>query len=95
MSEPRPHFVASSRCECQATLSAQLTEQRFVVAGSAYYLGQRESAPAHAIHPERELFDIGWLCPFCGRNVLRSFHAGSLRRVGGAARASSGAARST
>jgi hypothetical protein len=93
MSEPRPHFVASSRCECQATLSAQLTEQRYVIAGSANYLGQRESAPAHAIHPENERFDIGWLCPFCGRNVLRSFHAGALRRV--SARASSSAPRST
>lgn len=75
-------FVATSRCECQATLSAQLTEQRFVVAGSALLLGKREKAPAHSIHPELETFDIGWLCPFCGRNVLRTFAAGALPRVG-------------
>jgi len=77
-----PTFVASSRCECQATLSAQLTEQRFVVSGSALLLGRRENAPAHSIHPERDVFDIGWLCSFCGRNVLRTFAASALPRVG-------------
>ena len=30
----------------------------------------RENAPAHAIHPEAPIFDVGWLCPFCGRNTL-------------------------
>lgn len=94
MSEPRPHFVASSRCECQASLSAQLTEERFVIAGSASYLGQREIAPAHAIHPENATFDIGWLCPFCGRNVLRSFHAGALRRLAPSASVPGGVSRS-
>lgn len=74
-------YVVSSRCECQATLSAQLTEERFVSAGSASYLGKREKAPAHAIHPENEVFDIGWLCPFCNRNVLRTFAASALRRA--------------
>ncbi len=75
------HFVASSRCECQATLSADLTADRFALGGRAYLLGKRESAPAHAIHPEREIFDVGWLCPFCGRNVFRTFAASALRRA--------------
>ena len=77
-----PAFVVNSRCECQASLSAQLTEQRYVVAGSALMLGRREPAPAHSIHPEREVFDVGWLCPFCTRNVLRTFAASALQRVG-------------
>ncbi len=76
-----PSFVASSRCECQAALSAELTDQRFVVSGTALYLGKRENAPAHAIHPEREVFDLAWLCPFCGRNTLRTFAAAALPRV--------------
>jgi hypothetical protein len=76
-----PTFLASSRCECQAALRAQLTDERFVVSGSAFYLGKRENAPAHSIHPEKQVFDVGWLCPFCGRNVLRTFAAASLPRV--------------
>jgi hypothetical protein len=74
-------FVVSSRCECQATLAAELTRDGFVVHGSAYLLRKREKAPAHSIHPENEVFDIGWLCPFCGRNVLRTFSKASLRKV--------------
>jgi hypothetical protein len=77
-----PTFVANSRCECQATLTAQLTEDRTVVAGSALLIGKREPAPAHSIHPEREVFDIGFLCPFCGRNVMRTFAASALTRTG-------------
>jgi hypothetical protein len=77
-----PVYVAHSRCECQASLSAQLTEQRFVVTGSAYREGKRESAPAHSIHPENEVFDIGWLCPFCGRNTMRTFAGSALPRIG-------------
>ena len=74
-------FVANSRCECQASLSARLTAERFVESGSAYRDGRRENAPAHAIHPEVEVFDIGWLCPFCGRNVMRTFAASALQRI--------------
>jgi hypothetical protein len=74
-------FVAQSRCECQASLTAKLTEERYVVTGSAFRDGRRESAPAHAIHPEDEIFDVGWLCPFCGRNVMRTFAASALPRV--------------
>ena len=74
-------FVANSRCECQASLSAKLTEERYVVAGSAFRDGKREPAPAHTIHPENDVFDIGWLCPFCGRNVMRTFAACALQRT--------------
>jgi hypothetical protein len=73
-------YVASSRCECQASLTTELTEDRLPLNGSAFLLGRREPAPAHAMAPERETFDIGWLCPFCGRNVLRSFAASALQR---------------
>ena len=74
-------FQATSRCECQALLTAVLDEKRHVVEGSARHLGARESAPAHSIDAAREHFDIGWLCPFCGRNTLRTFYAGALRAV--------------
>mgnify|MGYP007073323446 CR=1 FL=1 len=62
-------------------LSAELNEARVVLRGTASLLGKREVAPAHSIHPERELFDVGWLCPFCGRNTMRSFAASALLRV--------------
>jgi hypothetical protein len=35
----------------------------------------REIAPAHSINAECLRFDVAWLCPFCGRNTLRSFEA--------------------
>lgn len=75
-----PALVANSRCECQASLTALLSEKRFVIAGSAFRGGRRENAPAHAISPEREVFDVGWLCPFCGRNTMRTFAASALSR---------------
>lgn len=74
-------YSIQTRCECQATLSARLTAERFVIGGTAQRYGKREPAPAHAIHPEREVFDIGFLCPFCGRNVMRTFNAASLTRA--------------
>lgn len=74
-------FAVQTRCECQATLTAKLTAERFVVSGSAQRYGKKESAPAHAIHPEKETFDIGFLCPFCGRNVMRTFSASALPRA--------------
>jgi hypothetical protein len=72
-------FQATSRCECQATLTAILDEKRHVLGGSASYLGSKESAPAHSINAELDRFDVGWLCPFCGRNTMRTFYAGALR----------------
>jgi hypothetical protein len=74
-------FVVSTRCECQATLSAELDEHRYVLGGWAARSGVKEKAPAHSINPSLERFDIGWACTFCGRNTLRTFYAGALRRV--------------
>jgi len=73
-------LLAYSRCECQAMLSARLNSQRYVLAGSAFRMGKREKAPAHSIGAERVRFDIGWLCPFCGRNPLRTFDSDALQR---------------
>jgi hypothetical protein len=67
-----------SRCECQAQLIATLNEKRHVLHGVAVRNGAREVAPAHSIDAHLEVFDIGWLCPFCGRNTLRTFYAGAL-----------------
>jgi hypothetical protein len=72
-------FQVTSRCECQALLRATLDDKRHALEGSATHAGAHERAPAHTIHPELEHFDIGWLCPFCGRNTLRTFYAGALR----------------
>lgn len=72
-------FQATSRCECQARLIAVLDEKRHVLEGYATHQGGREEAPAHSIHAELERFDIGWSCPFCGRNTMRTFYAGALR----------------
>ena len=45
-----PVFVANSRCECQASLSAKLTIERFVVSGSAFRDGKRIASldPGHS-----------------------------------------------
>jgi hypothetical protein len=72
-------FQATSRCECQATLTAILDEKRHVLEGSARHHDRKESAPAHSIDAELDRFDVGWLCPFCGRNTMRTFYAGALR----------------
>lgn len=71
----------SSRCECQATLSAILDEKRHVLSASARRRGVTEHAVAHSIGASDERFDVGWLCPFCNRNTLRTFHVGALRKV--------------
>jgi len=75
------HYSVRSRCECQANLLATLDEHCYVVTGAASRGGTQETAPAHSIGAKRERFDIGWLCPFCGRNTLRTFDKGSLTVV--------------
>ena len=70
---------ATSRCECQAKLTAVLDDKRHVLHGEASHQGVQNRAPAHSIGAQRENFDIAWLCPFCGRNTLRTFYAGALR----------------
>jgi hypothetical protein len=68
-----------SRCECQAHLSAELDEQRVALRGWAVDARKLQlSAPANTIGAERERFDVGWACPFCTRNTLRSFTASAL-----------------
>lgn len=68
-----------SRCECQAHLSAELDEQRVALRGWAVDARRLQlPAPANSIGAERERFDVGWACPFCTRNTLRSFTASAL-----------------
>lgn len=69
----------TSRCECQAHLEATLDERRFVLGGVATRAGgDRERAPAHTVGAGHARFDVGFRCPFCGRNALRSFDAAGL-----------------
>ena len=76
-------YEVRTRCECQAALSAVLDERHYVLSGTAYRAGHRELAPAHSIDAESETgrFDVAWLCPFCGRNTLRTFYAGALTAI--------------
>lgn len=74
-------YLVTSRCECQAQLSAELDDQHHVLSGYSSRGGARESAPAHSINAAQDRFDIGWLCSFCGRNTLRSFYTGALRQI--------------
>lgn len=71
--------TVQSRCECQATLVAELNDQKQVVVAYAKAKGgEHESAPAHSIGASKPRFDVGWLCSICGRNVMRSFSTDSL-----------------
>ena len=68
-----------SKCECQVNLCAELDEARVVLRGWAVDARKVElAAPANSIGAERERFDVGWACPFCTRNTLRSFSASAL-----------------
>jgi len=69
-----------SKCECQSGLGAELDEQRRVLRGWARdrRSGRILVAPAHSIHPDAEVFEVGWLCPYCTRNQVRLFDAGGL-----------------
>ena len=75
-----------SRCECQAGLWASLNQQRLVIAGWATDPRKHRQEPctAHSIDTEHENFQVAWLCPYCGRNTLRSFYAGALTWRGAA-----------
>jgi len=72
-----------SACECQAGLYARLDEHKQVLSGWAADRRRQKTknAPAHAIHPGAERFQVGWSCPFCGRNTLRSFDSAGLAYV--------------
>ena len=68
-----------SRCECEVHLGAELDEQRVALRGWAVDgRKQQLGAPANTIGADRERFDVGWACPFCTRNTLRSFTASAL-----------------
>lgn len=69
-----------SVCECQAKLGAELDERRLVVRGWARdrRSGKVLVAPAHSIDASASVFHVGWACPFCTRNQLRSFDASGL-----------------
>lgn len=69
-----------SVCECQAQLSAELDEKRSVVRGSAQDVARKRAlpAPANSIPGPGDQFSVGWACPICTRNVLRSFTQSAL-----------------
>ena len=70
-----------SRCECQAQLVAELDEARAVVRGfvSDRSRGRELSAPANATKKigDKQV-EVGWSCPMCTRNTLRTFNLESL-----------------
>jgi hypothetical protein len=72
--------VVYSVCECQARLGAELDEHRVVIRGWAKDTrrGQELNAPANAVRTDTPRFDVGWMCPFCTRNTLRSFDTAAL-----------------
>lgn len=72
--------IVHSVCECEAQLGAELDEHRVVLRGWARdrRRGHEELAPANALHSTPVRFDVGWACPICTRNVLRSFDAQNL-----------------
>jgi hypothetical protein len=70
--------VVESVCECQAQLGAELDEQRRSVRGWARKRGRADHAPAITTGLSAESFNVGWACPFCGRNTLRSFDTNAL-----------------
>lgn len=72
--------LVQSVCECEARLGAELDEQRRVVRGFARDPRRKQElpAPANAMGIARPVFEVGWACPFCTRNVLRSFDGSGL-----------------
>jgi hypothetical protein len=70
--------TVESVCECQANLGAVLDEERHVVRGFARSRGRELPCPANSLGTKNETFDVGFMCPFCTRNTLRSFHRGIL-----------------
>jgi hypothetical protein len=71
-----------SRCECQALLVAELDEARTVVRGfvSDRARGRELTAPANAGKTiGAKQVEVGWSCPMCTRNTLRTFNVEALR----------------
>ena len=70
-----------SRCECQAHLVAELDEARSVVRGfvSDFSRKREISAPANTTKKvDARTVDVGWSCPMCTRNTLRTFNIETL-----------------
>lgn len=67
-----------SRCECQAILRAEVDESGRVLGGRAEAFGTTRNAPATGMNVGGDRFQVGWLCPHCGRNTSRSFFRGAL-----------------
>ncbi len=69
-----------SRCECQAVLVAELDEHGAVVRGFEYdpKRHRETAAPANATLRDGGQLGVGWSCPVCTRNVLRSFNPSAL-----------------
>ena len=78
-------YRIQSVCECQGILEAELDDHHNVLAGWVRPVrsrcGAREVAPANAVAPELDRFDVVWQCPLCGRNTLRTFYVGALQRA--------------
>jgi len=70
--------IVESSCECQARLGAELDEQRRALHGWARQRNRELSAPANTMGLGSDGFQVGWACPFCTRNTLRSFDTGAL-----------------
>ncbi|HSU41910.1 MAG TPA: hypothetical protein VLJ38_20160 [Polyangiaceae bacterium] len=70
--------VVESVCECQARLGAEIDEQRRVVRGWGRKKLRSAQAPAIATGLSLQSFNVGWACPFCGRNTLRPFDTNAL-----------------
>jgi len=70
-----------SRCECQVKLVAELDEAHSVVRGfvSDRERGRELPAPANATKKigDKQV-DVGWSCPVCTRNTLRTFNVEAL-----------------
>ena len=70
-----------SRCECQAELVAELNEAHSVVRGFVIdrARGRELQAPANATKKIADKqVDVGWSCPVCTRNTLRTFNLETL-----------------
>ena len=74
-------------------LGAELDERRMALRGWAknHRSGKVETSPAHSMHAASVKFQVGWQCPFCTRNTLRSFEAGALSYVESPAKEASAA----
>lgn len=70
-----------SRCECQAPLVAELDEAHSVVRGFVIDRARNREllAPANATKKiAAKQVDVGWSCPVCTRNTLRTFNLEAL-----------------